>query len=44
MTKRKTEYYKISAVKCYLNNDKEDEYKKLITILIVKKSLYEIES
>ena len=29
MTKHKTEDYKISAVKYYLNNDKGDGYKKL---------------
>jgi len=28
MTKHKTEDYKISAVKYYLNNDKGDGYKK----------------
>ena len=30
MTKHKTEDYKISAVKYYLNNDKGDGYKKTI--------------
>ena len=31
MTKHKTEDYKISAVKYYLNNDKGDGYKQKIT-------------
>ena len=30
MTKHKTEDYKISAVKYYLNNDRGDGYKKTI--------------
>ena len=42
MTKHKTEDYKISAVKYYLNNDKRDGYKKTCKNLIVKNSLYEI--
>ena len=33
MTKHKTEDYKISAVKNYLNNDKENGYKKTCKIL-----------
>ena len=33
MTKHKTEDYKISAVKYYLNNDKGDGYKKMENIL-----------
>ena len=33
MTKHKTEDYKISAVKYYLNNDKGDGYKKTRKIL-----------
>ena len=42
MTKHKTEDYKISEVKYYLNNDKGDGYKKLVKYLIVKNPLYEI--
>ncbi len=42
MTKHKTEDYKISAVKYYLNNDKGDGYKKTCKIFDCKKSLYEI--
>ena len=38
MTKHKTEYYKISAVKYYLNNDKGDGYKKTCKIFDCKKS------
>jgi hypothetical protein len=34
MTKHKTEDYKISAVKYYLNNDKGDGYKKTNKIII----------
>lgn len=34
MTKHKTEDYKISAVKYYLNNDKGDGYKKLINNIL----------
>ena len=39
MTKHKTEYYKISAVKYYLNNDKGDGYKKPVKFLIIKNLL-----
>ena len=42
MTKYKTEHYKISLVKYYLNNDKGDGYKKLVKSLIIKNPLYEI--
>ena len=42
MTKHKTEDYKISAVKYYLNNDKRDGYKKPVKSLIVRNPLYEI--
>ena len=42
MTKHKTEDYKISAIKYYLNNDKGDGYKKTCKSLIVKNQLYEI--
>mgnify|MGYP000034509112 CR=1 FL=1 len=38
MTKHKTEDYKISAVKYYLNNDKGDGYKKTCKIFDCKKS------
>ena len=38
MTKHKTENYKISAVKYYLNNDKGDGYKKTCKIFDCKKS------
>ena len=38
MTKHKTEDYKISAVKYYLNNDKGDGYKKTCKIFVCKKS------
>ena len=38
MTKHKTEDYKISAVKYYLNNDKGDGYKKTCKIFDYKKS------
>ena len=38
MTKHKTEDYKISAVKYYLNNDKGDRYKKTCKIFDCKKS------
>ena len=41
MTKHKTEDYKISAVKYYLNNDKGDGYqKKLVKYLIVRNLHY----
>ena len=36
MTKHKTEDYKISAVKYYLNNDKGDGYKKTCKIFDCK--------
>ena len=36
MTKHKTEDYKISAVKYYLNNDRGDGYKKIIKLLIMR--------
>jgi hypothetical protein len=39
MTKHKTEDYKISAVKYYLNNDKGDGYKKTCKIFDCKKSI-----
>ena len=42
MTKHKTEDYKISSVKYYLNNDKGDGYKKTVKFLIVRNLLYEI--
>jgi len=42
MTKHKTEDYKISAVKYYLNNDRGDGLRKLVKYLIVKNPLYEI--
>ena len=42
MTKHKTEDYKISAVKYYLNNDKGDGYKKTCKIFDCKNPLYEI--
>ena len=42
MTKHKTEDYKISAVKYYLNNDKEDGYKKTCKISDCKNLLCEI--
>lgn len=42
MTKHKTEDYKISAIKYYLNNDKGDGYKKHVKSLIVRNLLYEI--
>jgi len=38
MTKHKTEDYKISAVKYYLNNDRGDGYKKTCKIFDCKKS------
>jgi len=38
MTKHKTEDYKISAIKYYLNNDKGDGYKKTCKIFDCKKS------
>ena len=38
MTKHKTEDYKISAVKYYLNNEKGDGYKKTCKIFDCKKS------
>jgi len=38
MTKHKTEDYKISAVKYYLNNDNGDGYKKTCKIFDCKKS------
>ena len=38
MTKHKTEDYKISAVKYYLNNDKGDGYKKTCKFFDCKKS------
>ena len=38
MTKHKTEDYKISAVKYYLNNDKGDGYKKTCKIFDCNKS------
>jgi len=38
MTKHKTEDYKISAVKYYLNNDKGDGYMKICKIFDCKKS------
>ena len=38
MTKHKTEDYKISAVKYYLNNDRVDGYKKTCKIFDCKKS------
>ena len=38
MTKHKSEDYKISAVKYYLNNDKGDGYKKTCKIFDCKKS------
>ena len=38
MTKHKTEDYKISAVKYYLNNDKGDGHKKTCKIFDCKKS------
>ena len=38
MTKHKTEDYKISAVKYYLNNDKGDGYEKTCKIFDCKKS------
>jgi len=38
MTKHKTEDYKFSAVKYYLNNDKGDGYKKTCKIFDCKKS------
>jgi transposase-like protein len=38
MNKHKTEDYKISAVKYYLNNDKGDGYKKTCKIFDCKKS------
>jgi transposase len=40
MTKHKREYYKISAVKYYLNNDKGDGYKKTCKIFDCKKSTF----
>jgi len=39
MTKHKTEDYKISAVKYYLNNDNGDGYKKTCKIFDCKKSI-----
>jgi len=43
MTKHKTEDYKISIVKYYLNNDRGDGYKKKhVKSLIVRNPLYEI--
>ncbi len=42
MTKHKTEDYKFSAVKYYLNNDKGDGYKKTCKIFDCKNLLYEI--
>ena len=38
MTKHKTEDYKISAVKYYLNNDRGDGYNKTCKIFDCKKS------
>ncbi len=38
MTKHKTEDYKYSAVKYYLNNEKDDGYKKTCKIFDCKKS------
>ena len=35
MTKHKTEDYKNSAVKYYLNNENGDEYKKIIILIIL---------
>ena len=40
MTKHKTEDYKISAVKYYLNNDKRDGYKKTCKIFDCKKYMF----
>jgi hypothetical protein len=42
MTKHKTEDYKNSAVKYYLNNENGDGYKRTCKILIVKNLQYEI--
>ena len=39
MTKHKTEDYKISVVKYYLNNDKGYRYKKTCKIFDCKKSI-----
>jgi hypothetical protein len=36
MTKHKTEDYKISAVKYYLNNDRGDGYKKTCKIRVLE--------
>ena len=43
MTKHKTEDYKISAVKYYLNNDRGDGYKKTCKIFDYKNILYIID-
>ena len=40
MTKHKTEDYKNSAVKYYLNNDKGDGYKRTCKIFDCKKSTF----
>ena len=40
MTKHKTEDYKFSAVKYYLNNENGDGYKKTCKIFDCKKSTY----
>ena len=42
MTKHKTEDYKYSAVKYYLNNEKGDVIRKRVKYLIVRKQLYVI--